>query len=196
MRRIESSVSGLILAGGEGRRMGGRDKGLAPWRGKPLVEHVVERFAPQVGGLLISCNRNLQAYAAFADQVVEDQAPGHRGPLAGIQAAIPFCATEYLAVVPCDMPVLPRQLVARLLAGLNSGGHAPRDAAFAVVGDTRHHLCLLLRRSSLETLDAYLNTGQRSVHGWLGELASQAVDFSACREGFLNVNHAGTAGEA
>jgi molybdenum cofactor guanylyltransferase len=125
------NTTGLILAGGQGLRMGGADKGLQLLNGQPLVAHVHARLLPQVGRVMISANRNTQQYAAFAP-VVADAVAGFVGPLAGVQAGLAACTTPYLLVVPCDAPLLPLNLAHKLLQTLEAA-HAP--AAFAQVRD-------------------------------------------------------------
>ena len=108
-------VTGLILAGGRGSRMGGTDKGLQPLRGMPMAMHVLWRLAPQVIDVVINANRNLGAYEGFGRTVVPDASADFQGPLAGMLAGLPYCETEWMMVVPCDTPHLPTDLVARLL---------------------------------------------------------------------------------
>jgi molybdopterin-guanine dinucleotide biosynthesis protein A len=157
------NVTGLILAGGEGRRMGGADKGLLDWRGRPLVAHVVARLAPQVDALLISANRNCETYASFGWPVIGDDLPGYQGPLAGLRAGLAACATPWLVCCPCDCPRLPENLVARLMAAA-----AEQQAALAVaVSPTGMQPTFqLLRRELLPALDAYLAAGERRVGQW------------------------------
>ena len=111
-------VTGLVLAGGLGRRMSadgaGVDKGLALLGGRPMVAHVIDRLAPQVGTLLINANRNADRYAAFAHPVIPDAIEGYAGPLAGLHAGMRAAATPWIVTAPCDSPFLPEDLVARL----------------------------------------------------------------------------------
>ena len=109
-----NTVTGVVLAGGQGRRMGGVDKGLKILRGKPMVEWVIERIAPQVHEVLINANQNLERYAAFGHRVIPDEIAGYAGPLAGLHRGLTEAANELVATVPCDSPFLPRDLVARL----------------------------------------------------------------------------------
>ncbi|WP_170919511.1 NTP transferase domain-containing protein, partial [Halomonas sp. BC2] len=106
-------LTGMILAGGEGRRMGGRDKGLEPFAGLPLVAHTVKRFDGHVHELMINANRNGDAYALFADRVIADAEGGFKGPLMGIYSGLRAARTPWLLVAPCDSPALPHDLVAR-----------------------------------------------------------------------------------
>ena len=111
------SVTGLILAGGKGSRMGGVDKGLQAFRGKRLVDHVYERFAPQVGGVVINANQNHEEYKTFGVRVVSDAIGGYAGPLAGLHAGLSVSKRPFLASVPCDSPFLPADLIERLYRG-------------------------------------------------------------------------------
>lgn len=124
-------VTGLILAGGRGSRMGSVDKGLQPFRGVPLVLHVLQRITPQVAHVMINANRNLPAYRTLCDTVVPDQIDGFPGPLAGLQVGLSHCRTRYLVSVPCDAPFLPADLVVRLADGLRENDV---DVAVAVTG--------------------------------------------------------------
>src|SRR5688572_5092940 len=117
---MSRGITGLILAGGQGRRMGGVDKGLQPFRGKPLVEHVIERFRPQVQELLISAAPAARAYEAYGRVVLDELG---EGPLAGLHAGLAACG-GLLASAPCDTPLLPDDLVARLRAGLKDADAA------------------------------------------------------------------------
>lgn len=182
MRKEE--ISGLVFAGGLARRMDGREKGLIPFRGRSLVEHVLERFAPQVGRLAINANRNREAYAAFGHPVVADILDGYAGPLAGLQAGLTNCATPLLATVPCDAPLLPLDLVARLAAALENG-RAPLAAAFA--NGRLQPTFMLCRREALADLERYLAGGGRKIHAWLAEMGALEVPF-ADAQAFANIN--------
>ncbi len=164
-------LSGLVLAGGQGSRMGGRDKGLVPYRGKPLVDHVIERLAPQVDELLISANRNLDEYARRGHRVVSDTLPDFQGPLAGVLAGLQAASHEWLLVVACDMPHLPADLAQRLLG-------AGADAAIVVADDgaRTHPAVMLLRTRLAEKLADYLASGKRSLHGF-----QESVGFARAR---------------
>ena len=103
-------ITGLVLAGGMGRRMDSRDKGLIAFRGKPMVAHVIERLAPQVGSLIINANRNLDQYGGLGYPVVSDEVSGYAGPLAGLHAGLRACTTPLIVTAPCDSPFLPTDL--------------------------------------------------------------------------------------
>src|SRR5712692_3472502 len=149
-----AAVSGLELAGGLGRRMGGVDKGLQLLRGKPMVEWVLERLAPQVGEILINANKNLDEYRKLGHRVLPDEIGGFAGPLAGLHAGLKAASHSLVVTVPCDSPFLPPDLVSRL-----SGQLKQNDLAVAKTGDQPHPVFALVRRHCLENLEAFLARG-------------------------------------
>lgn len=181
-------ICALILAGGAGRRVGGRDKGLLCWRGRPLVEHVHGALAPQVNDIFISCNRNRERYAQIAPLAPPDLREDYQGPLAGIEAALSAINQEFILVAACDTPRLPENLVARLALGLREAPHA--QVAHVRVDSRDHYLCALLRQESLAGLSAYLNSGQRAVRHWYAQLNAVPVEFPGQQEAFMNLNEA------
>lgn len=180
-----AQITGLLLAGGEGRRVGGADKGLLSFRGRRLAEQVAGRLRPQVGALLVSANRNADAYAGLGAPVIADLRHGFNGPLAGIEAGLAACATPFMISVPCDTPLIPEDLVARLAAALAAEGG---DAAVAVAGGRRHAVTVLLRRDLLPALSAALDAGERRVESWLSTLRLRDVAFDDCADAFANFN--------
>ncbi len=178
-------VAGVVLAGGQGRRMGGVDKGLQPLRGKPMVQWVLERLAPQVDEVLINANRNAQDYAAFGWPVIADRIAGFAGPLAGLHAALSATELPLVATVPCDSPFLPADLIARLTAALVQ--HQADLATVRALGRLHPVFCLC-RRSVLAQLTAFLDGGGRKVEAWHGSVAAVAVDFDDRAEAFSNIN--------
>nr|WP_298967551.1 molybdenum cofactor guanylyltransferase MobA [uncultured Halomonas sp.] len=176
-------LTGMILAGGEGRRMGGRDKGLEPFVGLPLVGHVVKRLEGQVAELLINANRNADAYHFFADRVIADEETGFKGPLMGIYSGLRAAKTPWLLVAPCDSPALPDDLVARMVAGI--GDH---DIAVAFDGERLHPVVALLRTSLADDLAATLAEGERKIDRWYARHAWCKVDMSDCPDAFANLN--------
>ncbi|MEH6570628.1 MAG: molybdenum cofactor guanylyltransferase MobA, partial [Halioglobus sp.] len=185
----QASTSALILAGGAGRRVGGQDKGLLPWHGKPLIEHVVARLKPQVDNLYISCNRNFEQYRHWADVLIPDTRENYQGPLAGIEAASPQIESEYLIVVACDTPVLPIDLVHRLIQPLISDTVSSSKIAYAFDGNRNQYLCAALHSSCLETLPQFLGSGQRAVRHWYKTHNAIAVDLSDEASAFENYNY-------
>lgn len=179
-------VTGLILAGGAARRMGGVEKGLVSLRGRPLVDWVVERLSRQVSELLISGGA---AYAYLGLRLVGDataEADGSRaGPLAGLQAGLVAARHDLVATVPCDAPFVAPDLVARLRAALDS---AQADVAVARVDGRLQPVFCLARRRAQAALDRYLAGGGRRADGWYAELVSVEVDFDDEPEAFRNVN--------
>jgi len=185
-------VTGVVLAGGQGSRMGGVDKGLALFRGRPMVAHVIERLAPQVGALLVNANRNPGAYATFGHPVIADQVPGFAGPLAGFERALAHAQTPLVATVPCDSPFLPVDLVLRLRSGLES---ANAQVALAKAGDQVHPVFCLMRREVHASLAAFLAAGDRKIDRWTATLAHVEVAFDDQVGAFRNINTADELGQ-
>jgi molybdopterin-guanine dinucleotide biosynthesis protein A len=185
--RDQDRIAGVVLAGGQGRRMGGVDKGLRRLRGKPMVQWVLERLAPQVDEVLINANRNAEEYAAFGYPVIADRIAGFAGPLAGLHAALSGTAMPLLATVPCDSPFLPGDLVARLRKALYE-----QDAELAVAHtQTRAQpVFCLCRRTVLPQLSDFLAGGGRKVDQWQATLRVAAVAFDDEIEAFGNINTA------
>ena len=178
-------ITGVILAGGLARRMGGVDKGLQLLAGRPLVAHVAERLAPQVGSLLINANRSHGAYAALGYPLLVDDIPDFAGPLAGLHVALGANATPLVVTVPCDSPFLPTDLVSRLLAGLHAAG---ADVAIARSAGRQHPVFCLCRKTLQEPLAAYLNGGGRRVAQWCAEMGAVEVEFDDQPGAFRNFN--------
>jgi molybdopterin-guanine dinucleotide biosynthesis protein A len=179
----------LILAGGEGRRVANRDKGLLQWRGKALVSHVIDRLQPQVSEIILSCNRSKASYAKFGLELVHDQREGFHGPLAGLESAIGFNRSNYLIVVPCDTPLLPKDLVPRLLQPLLEDREESRGVSYAHDGTRDHYLCAAIRPGLLSSVGAQIDSGQRSVRAWYTQHQPVRVDFSDQPDAFRNINH-------
>lgn len=181
----KAAVSGLILAGGRARRLNNRDKGLLNLAGNPLVARVIERLKPQVDTLAICANRNLQAYGKLGYPVISDDIPGFQGPLAGISVGFRHARHPWLLVTPCDTPLLPRDLVARLHRGL-----VDSDAEIAIAhdGERGHFLHALLDARLVNDLNRQIAGGERSARRWVYRHRVAEVDFSDQPEGFLNIN--------
>lgn len=180
-----AQMTGVLLAGGLGRRMGGVDKGLQNLNGQTLAAQVVARFAPQVDCLLINANRNAERYAALGYPVVADAIPDFAGPLAGLHAALSAATTPLIATVPCDSPFLPVDLVSRLFSALTD---AQAEIAVAQTGNQAHPVFCLCRRDVLPHLTAYLASGQRRFEGWYATLNAVMVPFDDQPEAFENIN--------
>ncbi len=180
-----SSVTGLILAGGRGSRMGGVDKGLQAFRGKRLVDHVYERLAPQVGGVIINANQNHDEYRSFGVRVVSDAIGGFAGPLAGLHAGLSISKRPFLASVPCDSPFLPTDLIERLYKRLDDAG---AELAVAKTGDQPHPVFSLVRRGVLDHLTEFLKGGGRKIDAWYATLNVVEVAFDDEPGAFSNIN--------
>ena len=178
------AIAGLILAGGRGQRLGGVDKGLQPWRGQPLVDHALARLAPQVSAVMISANRNPGAYASRGARVLADASDDFPGPLAGILAGLRAAATPWLAVVPCDSPRLPLDLVERLARGIGDG-----QGAVVQRNERLEPVCCLLSTALADDLERYLAEGGRKVEGWVARHASPVpFDDPDDAAAFANIN--------
>lgn len=182
---MNEKITGVILAGGLGRRMGNIDKGLQELRGQPMAHWVVERLAPQVDELLINANQNGERYAAFGHRVVPDQIPDFAGPLAGLHAALSAAAHPLVATAPCDSPFLPADLIARLRAALTA---ADADLAVARTFDQPHPVFCLCKREVLPHLTAFLDSGGRKIDRWYATLKVVEVPFDDEAEAFENIN--------
>ncbi|MDZ3991712.1 molybdenum cofactor guanylyltransferase MobA [Pseudomonas sp. Teo4] len=166
----------LILAGGRGQRMGGRDKGLVPWRGEPLVAHVHRVVRPLSDDVVISCNRNQQAYRAYADQLVGDTEPDFPGPLAGVIAGLAAAQHEWVVVLACDAPLIDRALIDDLLAL----AVACDSAAMVRQGGFWQPMFSVLPRRLLPVLEQAWAAGERSLQKALLHEGVQGLD---CVEG-------------
>ncbi len=182
---MQSSVTGLILAGGKGSRMGGVDKGLQAFRGKRLVDHVYERLAPQVGGVIINANQNHEEYKSFGVRVVSDAIGGYAGPLAGLHAVLSISKRPFLATVPCDSPFLPADLIERLYQRIDESG---AELAVAKTGEQPHPVFSLVRRGVLDHLADFLKGGGRKIDAWYATLNVVEVAFDDEAEAFSNFN--------
>ncbi len=180
-------ITGLILAGGQGSRLDGRDKGLVMLGRRSLAERVIRRFAPQVDQLLVNANRHDSAYGALGHPVIGDLRSDYPGPLAGIEAGLARIPHGLLAVVPCDSPFLPDALVARLLAALLAG-----DAEIAVArsGGELQPAFALIRAELHAPLGEFMASGDRRLAAWYRQQRHVVVDFDDARA-FSNLNTAG-----
>lgn len=182
-------ITGLILAGGRGSRMGGTDKGLQSLRGAPMAMHTMMRLAPQTGALLINANRNLAAYESFGVPVVTDSVPDFAGPLAGMLAGLEQCQTRWMVTAPCDSPFLPTDLVARLAQAIESEG---AEMAMPVTVDEQGRrqtqpVFLLMPHTALDSLVAFLNDGGRKIEAWASQHRLAEVPFDDAAP-FANIN--------
>lgn len=189
--QLRDRTTGLVLAGGAGRRMQGRDKGLVSWQGEPLVAHAARSLRPLVSRLLISCNRNLDRYRNFGDSVVTDSRSPCEGPLAGLEAASKDLTTPLLLVSPCDMPGVSEAVFARLRDTITTPATSADkgfDAVYLFSGGREHYLCLALRREALAGITDYLDSGRRSVKGWLSTLDTRGIHIDLPQDALCNIN--------
>ena len=181
-------ITGLILAGGRGSRMGNVDKGLQLLGGEAMVSHVIRRLAPQVGTLIVNANRNVERYRTFGFPVISDLLGDFAGPLAGLQAGLQHTQTPYLLTAPCDTPFLPTDLVTRLANGLAAQN---ADLAVAVTDTGSHHqahpVFCLMKTNLLPHLNAFLETGRRRIDAWYASLKVAEVIFDD-EDAFRNIN--------
>lgn len=184
-----SDITGLILAGGLGTRMGGVDKGLQGLNGHPLVWHALQRLRPQVGPLAINANRHLAEHAALGVPVWPDASADRPGPLAGVLAGLSHCVTPWLATVPCDSPCFPTDLVARLAqAAAESDAQIAMAATREADGTLqRQPVHSLLHASLRDSLAAFIAAGQRKVDRWTAQHRTVTVVFEDA-QAFFNAN--------
>ncbi|MGB0714161.1 MAG: molybdenum cofactor guanylyltransferase MobA, partial [Gammaproteobacteria bacterium] len=182
-RPATPGLTAFILAGGRGSRMGGRDKGLLTFKGRPLIEHVLHALAPQVDGIVINANRYLDSYAAFGYPVVADTRPGRFGPLAGFITAMELSPTHRFVIVPCDGPYLPPDLVQGLQ---QAAGESPSGIAMAHDGNHAQPVYALLHRGLMPSLEHCLEAGHGKALRWLRDEGAAVAHFPGTV--FRNIN--------
>jgi molybdopterin-guanine dinucleotide biosynthesis protein A len=180
-----SMVTGAAIAGGQGRRMGDRDKGLVEYRGLLLVSHAVAALSQVAETVVINANRNLEAYGRLGCRVVADETNDFQGPLAGILAAMKVAKTPYLVTLPCDVPLVDGAMLTRLLETMTE-----QSAEICVAHDGKrlHPLVMAVECRLASSVQAFLASGERKVQAWFGLHRWVAVDFTDCPERFANVN--------
>lgn len=185
---VPADITGLVLAGGRGSRMGGVDKGLQLLRGRPLVEHALRRLAPQVATVAVSANRHLAVYESFSTSVLSDPFGDFAGPLAGVLAGLQRCRTPYLATVPCDTPHFPIDLVQRLGVALLAADAEIAIASTLEGGQTRAQPVFGLLRADLAPRLLFdLEHGERKVGQWMARQRTTTCTF-ADQAAFANIN--------
>lgn len=180
-------VTGIVLAGGQGRRMGTIDKGLVELNGRPMVAHVLDRLRPQVDEILINANQHHREYEAFGHPVFADAIGGFAGPLAGLHAGLAHASFPLVATVPCDSPFLPEDLIERLAAALQN---CQAELAVARTFDQPHPVFALVRREVMPHLGLYLEGGGRKIDAWYATLKTIEVAFDDEADAFRNINTA------
>ncbi len=194
-----ADITGLLLAGGRGTRMGGIDKGLQLFQGEPLALHAIRRLRPQVGALLVNANRNRAAYEAFGAPVWPDSVADYPGPLAGFLSGLEHCATPWLLTVPCDTPLFPLDLAARLAQAAVAANAEiamasapdPEDKAEGGKTARAQPVFSLLRTDLRDSLRRYIDGGGRKVHAWTAQHRTVLVPFERpgdAPEAFFNLN--------
>ena len=182
-------VTGLVLAGGQGSRMEGRDKGLVEFQGQSLAQRAMDRLRPQVSQLLVSANRNQAHYERLGVRVLGDSLEGFQGPLAGMLVGLEHCETEWLQVVPCDVPFFPLNLVERLVtAADNEGCVAAYPLSPSEDGrQQRQPVFLCVKSTAVSGLRDYLSSGGRKIDEWVRSVGVAQVPFDS-NSAFANAN--------
>lgn len=177
----------LLLAGGRGQRLGGRDKGLVEWRGRPLIEHLHQLVRPLTDDLIVSCNRNAERYQAYADRLVQDDTPDYPGPLAGIRAGLAVARHPWLLVLPCDAPCLDEALIAQLRRAAQVDPEHPQ-----ILHDGEHWepLFCIIPRALAGAVEQAWQRGERSPRHALLPLGAHAVPCAAGDPRLANFNTA------
>jgi molybdenum cofactor guanylyltransferase len=179
------TVTGVVLAGGLARRMGGGDKGLIPFAGRPLIAYALAAIGPVVDQVIINANRNPDKYREFGVPVVPDHTTSFDGPLAGILAAMLGTESDYLLTVPCDSPLIDSETLDRMIAAMEG---EPVDCLVADDGERLHPVVLLVDRRLQQDLAAYLGRGERKIDRWFMQHRWKAVNFSDRPGVFRNIN--------
>jgi len=180
----KDQITGVILAGGKGRRLGGTDKGLMSYHNKPLVAHILSQLEPQVGRILINANRHIENYQEYAE-VISDQLSDFQGPLAGMQSAMRFTDTPWILTVPCDGLKISVKYAKMLYQNALEGN---AKIAVAHDGDRLQPVHALIHCSLIESLESFLNTHQRKIDCWYGQHDYVRTDFSKYPDMFRNIN--------
>lgn len=178
-------ITAVILAGGQGRRMGGQDKGLIEFDGRPMVEILIAELERQSLGIVINANRNLDRYRDFGFPVISDHLQDYQGPLAGFASAMAAVETDFILTLPCDGPLLAENYAARFLSSQQQN-----DAAICVAfdGERLQPVHALIKVDLRASLDQFLDSGDRKIDRWYALHDYVQTDFSDCREMFRNIN--------
>lgn len=184
--QINPSVTGVILAGGQARRMGGADKGLMLYQQQPMVHYAIQAMQPQVDTLIINANRHIDQYQSFGYPVTQDSIEGFHGPLAGMLTAMEQVETDFILTAPCDCPSISKQLRQRMMETLLL---TQSDVAVASDGDRLQPVFCLIPTRLKDSLNSFLEQGERKIDRWLAQHKMAEVDFSDQPETFVNFNH-------
>jgi molybdenum cofactor guanylyltransferase len=178
-------ITAVILAGGQGRRMGGQDKGLIEFDGTPLAEILVNNLRQQAVDIVINANRNHEQYQRFGCPVISDQLADYQGPLAGFASAMSAVDSAFILTLPCDGPLLVDDYVARFIASYEKNGAAVQ---VAFDGDRLQPVHAMIKVDLLPSLTNFLDNGDRKIDRWYAQHDYARVDFSDCANMFRNIN--------
>lgn len=178
-------ITGAILAGGQAERMGGKDKGLVKINGRPMIEYALDALTPQVAKVVINANRNIPTYSHYGVPVIQDTLADYQGPLAGMASVLAEATTPYIMIVPCDSPLIPKDLVKRMYSTLR---RESADLCVAHDGKRTQPVFSLLTRGLLPSLREFLDTGDRKIDRWFGNHQIAYADFSDAPDTFMNIN--------
>ena len=183
MPNYKQNITAVILAGGQGSRLEGQDKGLIKLNNIPLVSHIVKRIQSQVVDIIISANRNISSYEQFGFAVYKDDISDFAGPLAGILKALQHCKTDWLLCVPADSPFIPFDLVERLSQHTDNN-----DLIIPHDGKYLQSTFALINKDLATSLEHFLQQGQRKARVWMQQQKHAIVDFSGTADAFININ--------
>lgn len=178
-------ITGVILAGGMGRRMNGADKGLARLGGRDMVAHVIDALKPNVSEVIINANRNIESYEKYGVTVVPDSIEGYQGPLAGVEAGMAGASTPWLFTCPCDSPMQSPQLLPHMWQQIQS---TDAQIGLAFDGERTHPVFSLLQTGLLTSLREYLANGDRKIDRWFAQHKMLTIDCSDYAASFMNIN--------
>ncbi|MFT6757980.1 MAG: molybdopterin-guanine dinucleotide biosynthesis protein A [Chitinophagales bacterium] len=183
--RSSMTYSVIILAGGEGQRMGGADKGLMQWHDKPLIQHIIERLDPQVDEIIISCNRNIEQYKSFGYACIKDSTDDFLGPLSGIASCVESSNHDSVLLCPCDTPLIPLNLRQHLEKTMQQSG---ANAVIARDNYNQHYSHALLTKEFAKTANQQLSAKRKSLRAWYETTNWQYADFNDQAKAFTNIN--------
>jgi len=180
-----SRITGIILAGGQARRMGGQDKGLIQLAHKPMIEYVLNAIKPQVDDIIINANRNQVVYEEYGFPVVADKIEGYCGPLAGMASGLQAAKTPFVVTVPCDSPFIPDNLVHKLYSILQD---EDAEICTANANGRLQPVFTLMKSELLPSMLDFLNNGERKIDKWFVKHHLAIADFSEQPDTFININ--------
>jgi len=179
------NITGTILAGGEGKRLQGQNKGLLTLMNKPLISYAIDKLSKQTGQIIINANKDVTTYEKYGYQIISDNIYSQCGPLSGIVNCMKYVQTEFMLCIPCDSPFLPDNLTKRLYLTMQKNDS---DICMAHNGQRSYPVCALIKTGLLESLLLYLNKGERKVDKWYEQHRLSIVKFTDNSQAFLNIN--------